>query len=188
MSLFGLGCLSYFNRSAGDVSIAASGLSLMSGAAPTNGLLTADGFTWAQGNPMVIDNFGKYIVLSQWLSGGSNTNSFVVSNDDGNSWVYPTHTGMASASGELFLIRGSMAYDSINDLVHVLWNAADPGDGVIYRRYSISRDGSNNITGFTRVSGVNLQLDYQNSGSMLYVHPVLIFCEDIGDHGAILCL
>lgn len=162
--------------------------SVMSGAQPTNGELTADGFTWAQGSPMVIDNYGKIIVLSQWESGGSNTNSFVVSNDGGANWVYPTHTGMANSNGELYLTRGSCAYDNINDLVHVLWNAANPTDGLIYRRYSISRDGQNNITGFTRVSGVSFQLDYHEGGNVLYGHPILAFIESIGSDGGLLAM
>lgn len=137
---------------------------------------------------MIVDSHGKYITLTQWSNGGTNTNSFVVSNDAGASWVYPTHSSMANSSGELFLTRGAMAYDTINDLVHVLWNAADPGDGVIYRRYSITRDGSSNITAFARVSGVNLQLDYQSAGSMLYQHPILVFLPNVGSNGALLAI
>lgn len=151
-------------------------------------LLTADGLTWAQGAPMLIDQYGIMIALIQWNNSGTNTNSFIVSNDAGATWAFPTHTSMASASGETFITRGAMAYDSINDLVHVLWNAADPNDGLIYRRYSITRNGSNGITAFTRVSGVNLQLDYQSAGTMSYQHPVLIFCGDFGTHGALLAI
>lgn len=151
-------------------------------------LLTADGLTWAQGSPMLIDQYGVMIALIQWNNSGTNTNSFIVSNDAGATWAFPTHTSMATASGETFITRGAMAYDSINDLVHVLWNAADPGDGVIYRRYSITRNESNAITAFTRVSGVNLQLDYQNTGTMNYQHPVLIFCDDVGAEGGLLAI
>lgn len=155
---------------------------------PTDGTMTADGFTWAQGSPMLVDQYGQLIALAQWSNGGTNTNSFVVSGDEGATWSFPTHTSMATASGETFITRGAMAYDSINDLVHVLWNAADPNDGVIYRRYSITRNGSNGITAFTRVSGVNLQLDYQDAGTMNYQHPVLIFCDDVGAEGGLLAI
>lgn len=173
---------------ASDPALSAPSFALMADATPTNGNLTADGFTWAQGAPMLVDQYGKYISLVQWSNGGTNTNSFVVSNDGGTTWVYPTHTSMANGSGELFLTRGAAAYDSINDLIHVLWNAVGASDGVIYRRYSITRDGSNNITAFTRVSGVNLQLDYENAGSMAYVHPVMLFCDDIGSNGALVAI
>jgi len=179
--------MSQFMGGASNPSLSGAAFALMD-STPTDGNLTPDGFTWAQGAPMVIDNHGKYITLTQWSNSGTNTNSFVVSNDSGATWTYPTHSSMANSSGELFLIRGAMAYDTINDLVHVLWNASDPGDGVIYRRYSITRDGSNNITAFTRVTGVNLQLDYQNAGSMLYQHPVLIFCPDVGEEGGLLAI
>ena len=184
--------IAFIKRGAPEPALSNASFALMSDATPTNGNMTADGFTWAQGAPMLVDQYGKYISLVQWSNSGTNTNSFVVSNDGGATWSYPTHTSMANSSGELFITRGSAAYDTINDLVHVLWRAVDPNDGMIYRRYSITRDGSDNIIGFTRVSGINLQLDYQTAGTMDYQHPVLIFSEytdtEVGIDGALLAI
>ena len=73
---------------------------LMSGASPTNGNLTADGFTWAQGGPMLVDNYGKFIAPIQWDVSGTKYNAFVVSNDAGATWSMPTHSGMTTSNGE----------------------------------------------------------------------------------------
>lgn len=160
---------------------------LMSGASPTNGNLTADGFTWAQGGPMLVDNYGKFIAPIQWDVSGTKYNAFVVSNDAGATWSMPTHSGMTTSNGEQYLIRGAAAYDTTNDLVHVLWNAADVNDGLIYRRYSFTRDGSNNITAVAKVSGVSMVLDYQSAGSMNFQHPIL-FWMDEGTDGTLLAI
>lgn len=142
--------------------------------------LTADGFTWAQGNPMVVDQYGKFIATQQAFIGGAVATGFLVSNDSGATWVDPTQTGFSAAAGELYLQRGSIAYDATNDIVHVLWMAQAATDGMIYRRYSITRDGSNNITGFTRIAGINLQVDFENAGTMSYQHPCAHFDEATG--------
>lgn len=143
--------------------------------------LSADGYSWANSLPVTVDQYGKIIALCQRNNSGTKQNNFVYSNDSGVTW---TDAGLTSG----FLERGMAAYDSINDLIHVCWNALAASDGIIYRRYSITRDGSNNITGIAAVAGINLQLDFENAGTMSYQHPLILWLSDIGANGAILCV
>lgn len=145
--------------------------------------LSADGYSWANARPIMADQYGKLIVLAQRNNSGGKTHTFVYSNDGGATW-----SDSAVASGSLD--RGTAVYDSVNDLVHVLWSAAAATDGIIYRRYSFTRDGSQNITGISQVAGVNLQLDFQNAGTMSYQHPQLLWLNDagFGANGALLAV
>lgn len=143
--------------------------------------LSSDGYSWANALPLTIDQYGKIICLVQRNNSGIKQHNFVYSNDNGVTWA---DAGLSSQ----FLERGSVAYDTINDLLHVNWLATSASDGIIYRRYAIARDGSNNITGITQVAGINLQLDFENAGSMSYQHPLILWCSDIGVNGALLCV
>jgi hypothetical protein len=148
---------------------------------PRTNDLGADGYSWSNSLPITVDQYGKIISVCQFNGSGTSGHNFIYSNDNGTTW-----NDAAFSSG--FLARGSVVYDSINDLLHVLWVAGAVSDGVIYRRYSITRDGSNNITAIAAVAGINLQLDFENAGSMAYNHPLAIFCDDIGANGALLCV
>jgi len=148
--------------------------------------MAADGYSWAADHPIVVDKFGKILALAERYNLNSTRHVFVVSNDNGATWSDPTRTSFADAVGELALTRGSIAYDSVNDLAHVCWCAAAATDGIIYRRYSFTRDGSNNITGVTRDTNVNLQLDLQTTGTMTYVHPCALWIADGGANGSLL--
>lgn len=141
--------------------------------------LGADGYTWAQALPISVDGSGKILSLAQNYTVG---HSFVYSNNGGSTWN-------DNALNETALQRGAVALDTVNDVAHVLWSANDAGDGIIYRRYTISRSGGN-ITGLTKDAGVNLQLDYQVSGSYAFAHPIMIFLSDaaFGTYGALLAI
>jgi hypothetical protein len=145
----------------------------------------ADGKTWSQGGNPIIDQYGNEVEISQKYGSGlwllyNNLNSGWVdvnSNPDPNvNRAYPIPA-----------TRAATAYDSINDCVHTLYQGSNANDGVIYRRYYINRDGSNNITGFLGDTNINLQIDLNNGGTMDYRHPVVLFCPDIGTLGAIIC-
>lgn len=127
--------------------------------------LSADGMTWAQGHPVIVDKYNK-IIIPEYKT--TNAINFVYSNDSGLNWTDDLNQN--------FIIRGSLAYDDVNDILHALWSGVSASDGIIYRRYTISRDGSNNITGIVRDTDINLQLDYGASG---YEHPVLLWEKDI---------
>ena len=106
-------------------------------------ITTADGIdcsdnclAFPQSHSWVIDKFGKYILTTQARTGP--TTHFAFSND-GSTWTQNSEDYTSLASG-------SIAYDSKNDVLHVIWNASAATTGIIYRRYSITRDGSNNIT------------------------------------------
>lgn len=134
-----------------------------------------DAINFSQGRVWTIDQYGKYIWLTQ---ARGPTNHWAWSNDNGATWSQ-------SAEGYTFLTRGSVAYDSINDVLHVIWAATDTNDGIIYRRYGITRDGSNNITAIARINtGVNVQLDTSASRSL--DQPVVVWLNDGSADGILL--
>jgi hypothetical protein len=140
-----------------------------------------DGFTWASASAKIIDRYGKSIIIAEDAGGDHH---FVYSNNGEVTWT----DGLAVG----FITRGDMAYDGINDKVHVFWQATATTDGMIYRRYIVGRDGSHNITGLTQEAGINLQVDNQGSdpgdpgANMIYAAPRIIFMDDIGANGAVL--
>jgi hypothetical protein len=119
--------------------------------------LSPDGVSWAATHAsVVIDQYGKVAVYAQRYNANTRQCYFVISNDSGASWA--DNAGIAG--GEAFLTRGDMVYDATRDCFHGLIVATNPADGgIIYRRYSITRDGSNNITSIARVGGVSVVLD-----------------------------
>jgi len=127
-----------------------------------------DAINFSQGRVWTIDTYGKYIWLTEKRSDGAHY--WAWSNDTGTTWSQ-------SSESYNFLTRGSVAYDSINDVLHVIWSADSASDGIIYRRYSITRDGSNNITSIQRVdTNVNLQLD--TSATRILEEPVALWVND----------
>jgi hypothetical protein len=144
--------------------------------------LGPDGCTWAQADAaLVVDQYGKLIACQQ-------------QNADGCWLTYSNNGGATWADGlqQSYITRGSIAYDSVHDQVHVLWSCQASADGILYRRYAITRDGSHNITGIARDSNnINLQLDYETGGQTVwYGFPTLFWLNDsgFGSHGAILAL
>jgi hypothetical protein len=139
---------------------------------------SADCLTWSQAPPWIVDKYGKFILNTQNRTGP--TTHFIFSNDNGSTWTQ-------SAEGYGFLTRASMAYDSTDDVLHLIWSATDANDGIIYRRYSITRDGSNNISSIQRMDlGVNLQLD--TSASRSFDHPIAIWKDDGSAHGSLVAI
>lgn len=119
--------------------------------------LSPDGFTWAAVHgAYVVDQYGKIAIYAQRYNGNTRQCYFVISNDAGVTWA--DNTGVVG--GEGFLTRGDIVYDASRDCFHSLIVTTNPSDGgIIYRRYSITRDGSNNITSIARVGGVSVVLD-----------------------------
>ncbi len=137
-----------------------------------------DAINFSQGRVWTIDQYGKYIWLTQTRV--STTTHWAWSNDNGANWSQ-------SSESYTFLTRGSVAYDSINDVLHVIWAATDTNDGIIYRRYGITRDGSNNITAIARINtGVNLQLDTSSSRNL--DQPVALWVNDGTTDGTLVAI
>jgi hypothetical protein len=136
---------------------------------PFTSEMSSDGFTWSQAYPIQVDRYNNIFVLAQQNNSGDH--KFIFSNDAGKSWA-------ENSLEEKYMTRGSAAYDNRNDKIHVLWNAAMPNDGIIYRRYDIKRNKSNEILSITPDARINLQLDFQTGGTMLYEHPVLLWLGD----------
>jgi hypothetical protein len=135
---------------------------------------TSDGENWAQAGdlgPIIIGlPEDDLVTYTQRNNGGSKSNYFVISVNGGLTWF--DNTGISG--GEAFLERGTIAYDATRDCFHGLLITTNPGDGgVIYRRYSITRDGSNNITSIARVAGVSVVLDGTPSEATQYQHPII---------------
>lgn len=148
--------------------------------------LSFDGFSWTQSFPLQRDKYGHWFALAQDNSGYT---GIAYSNDNGATWA--DDTGLTAGQKTGLARGGSIAYDSTNDIVHVLWQDSSDGGGVLYRRYTVNRDGSNNITSFTQDTNVNLYLDTQLGGqTVLYRHPVLLWCDDaaFGTYGAIVAV
>jgi hypothetical protein len=142
---------------------------------------SADAINFSQGRVWTIDQYGKYIWLTQGR-GGTATH-WAWSNDLGANWSQ----GSESYS---FLIRGSVAYDSINDKLHVIWttNQCDSGGGIIYRRYGITRDGSNNITAIAREDSGNINLQLDITGDVPCQQPVAIWNNDGTTNGSLIAV
>lgn len=140
-----------------------------------------DGYNWSQGGrrgPIEVDQYGKLIALAEYVN-GDHTISY--SNDLGATW----NDGPTLQ----FLTRGALAYSSADDRLHVLWVASDPADGVLFRRYTPTRDGSNNITAWAATDASYTQFDAQVTGTMEYKHPMILWLNDAayGAHGALVC-
>ena len=138
-----------------------------------------DAINFSQGRVWTIDQYGKFIWLTQNRTGP--TTHWVWSNDSGSTWTQGSESYSA-------LTRGAVAYDSINDVLHVIWNATDTNDGIIYRRYSITRNGSNDITSIQRIDSgtVNLQMD--TSSSRALEQPVAIWVNDGSADGSLVAI
>lgn len=138
---------------------------------------SSDCLTWSQSPTWVVDKYGKFILTTQ-LRGS--TTHFMFSNDAGATWTQSSEAYSA-------LTRGSVVYDSINDVLHVLWMATAASDGMIYRRYSITRNGSNDIISIQRMdTGVNLQLD--TSASRSFEQPIAFWVNDGSTNGILVAL
>lgn len=133
--------------------------------------LSPDGMTWdAVGGAFVVDAFGKYVQYIQRYNANTRLCYFVYSNDKGATWN--DNTGISG--GEGFLTRGSIVYDAGRDCFHGLIMTTNSGDGgIIYRRYTITRDGSNNITSIARAAP-SLSMD---DNAAQYEFPTIIMTD-----------
>ena len=137
-----------------------------------------DAINFSQGRVWTIDKFGKYIWLTQ--NRNSTITHWAWSNDLGSNWTQ-------GSENYGFFTRGSVAYDSKSDVFHVIWGASSGTDGIIYRRYKATRDGSNNITDIVRIdSAVNLVMD--SSGSANLDQPVAIWVDDGSAKGSLVAV
>lgn len=140
---------------------------------------SADAINFSQGRVWTIDQYGKYIWITQ---GRVNTTShWAWSNDDGSTWTQ-------GSESYTFLNRASVAYDSINDKLHVIWTATDSNDGIIYRRYGITRDGSNNITAISREDASNVNLQLNTTGTRTLEQAVAYWVNDGSADGILIAV
>lgn len=147
--------------------------------------LSQDGHSWSQADPILIDRYGHLIVPLQQYNDVDKRNLFVFSNDGGASWIDNT-----AADPESFIERGAAAYDSANDVIHVLWIGQSSTEGVFYRRYTPVRDAESRITGIERTPDVSLPLDREDADPMGYQHPLLLHVaeEGLGTYGGVLAI
>jgi|GEM_PF-1093696 len=138
-----------------------------------------DALNFAQGRVWTIDKYGKYIWITQRWTGS--TQHWTWSNNNGSTWT-------EGAESYTFLTRASVGYDSINDKLHVIWAADGASDGIIYRRYGITRDGSNNITAINREDNSNINLQLDISASRNLSQPVGIWVNDGTTNGSLIAV
>lgn len=137
-----------------------------------------DAINFSQGRVWTIDKYGKYIWITQPRGGN---NHWVWSNNLGANWTQGSESYIA-------LTRASVAYDSINDKLHVIWTATDSNDGIIYRRYGITRDGSNNITAISREDSSNINLQLDTSSSRTVEQALALWVNDGSANGSLVAI
>jgi hypothetical protein len=156
---------------------------------PATNALSPDGYTWAQGRPIVVDRHDAIIAVAQKVGivGGMPVYAhvFIFSNDAGTTW--------REASLEVGgLSRGSLAYDDQNDIVHALWIGQNEIDAVVYRRYTIERDPDGAVQDIHAEPTGDCRLDGRTGEAVLhYAHPIIswLAAEELGNrHGAVLCV
>ncbi|MDQ5981641.1 MAG: hypothetical protein QG570_391, partial [Patescibacteria group bacterium] len=140
-----------------------------------------DAINFSQGRVWTIDEYGKFIWITQLRNGAGGGNHWAWSNNSGTSWTQ-------GSESYPFLTRASVAYDSINDKLHVIWAATDSNDGIIYRRYGITRDGSNNITSIQREDSSNINLQLDTSSSRTLEQPVALWVDDGTTNGSLIAI
>jgi hypothetical protein len=135
---------------------------------------SSDAVSWSQGNPIMIDAFGNYIVPVQ--KHGQTTYYFNYSNNKGSTWSEITDTSMN--------FRPSAAYDSINDKIHVL---IDTGSTITYKRYIIKRNKTYGITDIVVDPGMStLTLDSVGSCTSITSgsYPIMLW-KNTGTNGTL---
>jgi len=134
-----------------------------------------DATQYGQARHFLVDNYGNLVMA--YVNGTSSTISEITlgySNDSGANWT--SVTGVSSSSAN----RPAMAYDSVNDKVHMVYQetTSSGANGLIYNRFSISRNGSNQITGF--VSDGTLEMEKFNTR-----RPAIMWTSDGGSGGTV---
>lgn len=166
-----------------------SGASIATQNTTTTNSLGPDGYTWANANQIIADQYGCIVLPAEDNSGNHH---FVFSNDNGVTWSDNTGTTGNNSTGtyEIALGRRGLAFDSTNDIIHSLNACLGGSDGALYRRYIISRDVNHHITAINRDYNINLQLEYRaSSGNHDPESPVVLWLNDAayGAHGALVC-
>lgn len=146
--------------------------------------LGPDGISWANVVQPTIDQYGKLLLLVSDNTGGPGL-VFVRSNDSGTTWADLSTPG--DGIYPIPVTRAAMAYDSMSDAFHVIYAGA-AATGILYRRYTPTRDGSHNITALTKDANTNAQLDLESTGTMDYQHPIVFWLSDIGTKGALVVI
>lgn len=156
---------------------------------PATNSLSPDGYTWAQGNPIVVDRQGTIIAVAQKVGRVNEvqiySHSFVFSNDAGATW----REGAREFTG---FSRGSLAYDDQNDILHALWRGQNEADAVVYRRYAFERDADGAVRDIVADPSGDRRLDGRTGAATIDCqHPIISWIpgEEMGNrYGAVLCI
>jgi len=153
---------------------------------PLQGVLTADGLWWSQAGDMGLLDISngasrqRLVALTQRTTSG---NDLIYSNDGGTTW-------RAAGLRQTGIIRGALAYDPANDVIHACWVATPVDGGVFYRRYLIWRvqpgDTTTAIASITRDEKVNVIFDKAAPDSNSYEHPICLWLNT-GGNGTVFC-
>ncbi len=139
---------------------------------------SADAINFSQGRVWTVDRHDKYIWLTQ---ARSLEHHWAWSNDFGAGWTQ-------GSEAYPYLTRASVAYDPKNDKLHAIWAPINAPDGIIYRRYGITRDGSNNITAITQEDAANINLKLDLSETKTLAQPVALWVDDGSSNGILVAI
>jgi hypothetical protein len=132
---------------------------------------SSDAVSWANAFPIMIDNFGNYIVLTQ--EHGTSNYFFNASANKGTTWQPILVSGLT--------LRPTTVYDPQNDKIHVLQETAS---AITYRRFIINRNSDNSINSIYQDPAVSpLTLDSIGSctSATFGTYPVLLYKDDGAD-------
>lgn len=159
-----------------------------------------DTFPWANATPINLDKFGNLFTVILRYNANNKRPCFLWRNVGSGVWTDNPIVSLNDGQvGELGLDQAQLAYDRTHDIIHALWVGTSNATGILYRRYVILRDGSNNIVGIdwdytdgtnttTKLNTrTNLQLDF-NGLSYVTMQISLLTDAAYGTYGALLAV
>lgn len=148
------------------------------GASPPFSRLSPDGLSWDSSESWTRDARGSWIGVV--IDNTGPAACFAWSNDGG-----LTFNASGTIDGAGLFTRASIVVDLVNDWVYGLWQCTATTDGMLLRKYAITRavpgDKTSAIASIstTRDASLNLQLDFfSTTGTVAYGAPQLFMLYD----------
>lgn len=140
--------------------------------------MSPDGFSWDSSESWTRDGRGSWIGVV--IDNTGPAARFAFSNDGG-----LTFSVSGTIDGAGLFTRASIVVDRVNDWVYALWQCTANTDGVLLRKYAITRTVPGDMTSAiasistARDASLNLQLDFfSTTGIVVYGSPQLFMLYD----------